>query len=71
MLDTAAANQAIEWFSKQMQTAQPSTGGNGAGGVSEADLQARMANPLQRGTGPQADAYKAETTRLYKQFYGG
>jgi hypothetical protein len=70
MLDSAAANRAIEFFAAQLKTEQPALGGGHAGAVTEASLEARTRDPRNRHGSPQYDAaFAAETTRQFQQFY--
>ncbi len=61
----------IEKFMKGGMQVTANPGGRGAGQVSEADLNARVADPRNNWGTPQYDpAYAAETQRLFQQVHG-
>lgn len=71
LLDTAAGNQAVEFFTRGLQSRQPAPGGGPSPAVSEQDLEARSKDPRnQFGKREYDPAFAHETTRLYKQVYG-
>ncbi len=64
--DDAVGNKAIEWIRAQAREIKPAMGGKSAGGVSEADLDARVADPRNDPNSSKFDKGFAEETR--KQF---
>lgn len=71
-LDRAAAVQAIEWFRAQMRETTPIISGQASGeGITEAQLKERNRDPRNDPGSPKHDpAFAAETTALYRRFYG-
>jgi hypothetical protein len=64
-------NQFVE-FLRHGQNVNPAPGGNAPSGVTQADLEKRMADPRQRFGTPQYDAeFARETDRLFRQLHGG
>lgn len=72
MLDTAAANQAVEFFATQMRTPQPTTGGSQAQGVTHESVKARQSDPRNKVGNSKFDpAFAAETNRMYQSLFPG
>jgi hypothetical protein len=70
MLDTAAANHAVEFFAKQMRTAQPTPGGGQTDGVTHESVKARQQDPRNRvGNAKYDPAFAAETNRMYQTLF--
>lgn len=64
-------NQFVE-FLRHGQNVNPAPGGSPPSGVTQADLEKRMADPRQRFGTPQYDAdFAKETDRLFKALHGG
>ncbi len=71
LTSTKGGLEAIEFLMSRVEaTVKP--GGGAADAITEADLRARNADPRNNSADPKFDkAFADETTRLYKQFYGG
>lgn len=69
-MDRAAANQLVAWVAAQMGETRPALGGAPSGGVTEAQVNARVADPRNRPDGPKYDpAFARETNRLFQALY--
>lgn len=71
VMDRGWANQLVDWIADRSGEVKPALAGKATGGVSEADLAKRSADPKNQASGPNYDpAFAAETDRLYREFYG-
>lgn len=70
--DKAAGHRAIEFIRGKLgQTLDPAVGGQAAGGVTQADLDARVADPRNQGGHPSYEKkFAEETDRLAEQLHG-
>lgn len=70
-LDHAAANKLVDWIAARSNETRPALGGAPTSGVTEDTLNARIADPRNKVDGPKFDkAFAAETTKMFKAFYG-
>jgi|GEM_PF-4299354 len=69
--DDARGIQAIEFIRDRTRKTGPALGGEGGGGVTDAELDARLTDPRYDSRSPQYNkAFAAETDRLFQERYG-
>ncbi len=70
-MDRAATNKLVEWIRTSRGEQPPALNGMPAGDITEAQLDARIADPRNNFGSPQYDkAFATETTEMKKKFYG-
>lgn len=70
-MDRASTNRLVQWIREGRGEQAPALAGSVSGSKSEAELDARIADPRNKVGGPQYDrSYAAETDRMFKAFYG-